>query len=228
MPGMAPLNLSTGPSSISVKVHPSVLLNICDVYIRRNSKQNRVVGTLLGYFSEGSLEIKNCYAVPHQHTPDSVISILIPSSSLFDLLSELLTVNDIYVWQSCRLNTCLLQIDFDIPQHHTMKDLHHRVNPREVVVGWCAFLSAASEDATHIHALNTACFCSALRNFLRLCRFMTGTGDQLGGRDVLVQEFYESECPHPVRVSSSPHKSGQQRRSARRGIDVCVIRCRLY
>lgn len=69
---MAPLNLASGPSSISVRVNPTVLLNICDAFIRRNSRQSRVVGTLLGYFAEGVLEVKNCFTVPHQHTPDSV------------------------------------------------------------------------------------------------------------------------------------------------------------
>ena len=69
---MAPLNLATGPSSISVKVHPAVLLNICDAFIRRNSKQHRVVGTLLGYIADNVVEVKSCYAVPHNDTPESV------------------------------------------------------------------------------------------------------------------------------------------------------------
>ena len=69
---MAPLNLATGPSSISVKVHPAVLLNICDTFIRRNSKQHRVVGTLLGYIADNVVEVKSCYAVPHNDTPESV------------------------------------------------------------------------------------------------------------------------------------------------------------
>lgn len=80
---MAPLNLSVGPSSISVKVQPAVLLNICDAYIRRSSKQSRVVGTLLGYFVDGALEIKNSYAVPHQHTTESVHCTAIGVLSVF-------------------------------------------------------------------------------------------------------------------------------------------------
>ena len=70
---MAPLNLAAGPSSIKVKVQPAVLLSICDAYVRRNSKHKRVVGTLLGYVGEGGVvEVKNCYAVPHNDHPDSV------------------------------------------------------------------------------------------------------------------------------------------------------------
>lgn len=74
---MAPLNLAAGPSSIKVKVQPAVLLSICDAYVRRNSKHKRVVGTLLGYVGEGGVvEVKNCYAVPHNDHPDSVCCFL--------------------------------------------------------------------------------------------------------------------------------------------------------
>ena len=80
---MAPLNLAAGPSSIKVKVQPAVLLSICDAYVRRNSKHKRVVGTLLGYVGEGGVvEVKNCYAVPHNDHPDSVYSDKLNASSI--------------------------------------------------------------------------------------------------------------------------------------------------
>ena len=31
------------------------------------------------------------------------------------------------------------------------------------------------------------------------CRFTTSTGDSFTGRDVLIQEFYSTECQNPVR-----------------------------
>ena len=31
------------------------------------------------------------------------------------------------------------------------------------------------------------------------CRFTTSTGDSFTGRDVLIQDFYGSECQNPVR-----------------------------
>jgi len=55
-----------------VSVQPVVLLNICDSYIRRNDGQARVIGTLLGSITDGVVEIKNCYAVPHNETNDQV------------------------------------------------------------------------------------------------------------------------------------------------------------
>ena len=69
---MAPLNISTGPASISVRVQPVVLLNICDTYIRRNKDQTRVIGTLLGSVAEGIVDVKNCYAVPYNENLDQV------------------------------------------------------------------------------------------------------------------------------------------------------------
>lgn len=32
----------------------------------------------------------------------------------------------------------LSQVSIDIPHHTTLLDLHQKVNPKEVVVGWCA------------------------------------------------------------------------------------------
>lgn len=57
-------SLSFG-SQLSVKVHPVVIFNILDHFIRRNEGQDRVIGTLLGVNVEGVIEIRNCFPVPH-------------------------------------------------------------------------------------------------------------------------------------------------------------------
>lgn len=57
----------------TVKIQPVVLLQICDAYIRRNEKQERVIGTLLGNTSaDGVVEVKSCYVVPHNESADQV------------------------------------------------------------------------------------------------------------------------------------------------------------
>jgi translation initiation factor 3 subunit F len=61
----SPLFLDLGfASTTSCRVHPVVIFNILDQYIRRNDKQNRVIGTLLGINNDGIVEISNCYPVP--------------------------------------------------------------------------------------------------------------------------------------------------------------------
>jgi translation initiation factor 3 subunit F len=52
-------------AQVNVKVHPVVIFNILDQYVRRGEKQDRVIGTLLGSFSDGTIEIKNSFPVPH-------------------------------------------------------------------------------------------------------------------------------------------------------------------
>jgi len=52
-------------AQVSVKVHPVVIFNILDHFIRRNETQDRVIGTLLGVNVEGAIEIRNCFPVPH-------------------------------------------------------------------------------------------------------------------------------------------------------------------
>ena len=59
-----------GNKAYLVKVHPLVLFNIVDHFSRRNSDElPRVVGTLLGQYSEGVVNITNSYAVLHQEKP---------------------------------------------------------------------------------------------------------------------------------------------------------------
>lgn len=49
-------------------MHPLVLFNICDCYVRRPDQAERVIGTLLG----STVDIRNCYDVPHNESPDLV------------------------------------------------------------------------------------------------------------------------------------------------------------
>jgi len=59
-------DLSVGfGSQMNVKVHPVVIFNILDHFIRRPEGQDRVIGTLLGVNVEGTIEIRNCFPVPH-------------------------------------------------------------------------------------------------------------------------------------------------------------------
>jgi translation initiation factor 3 subunit F len=52
-------------TQVNVKVHPVVIFNILDHFIRRQEGQDRVVGTLLGANVDGAIEIRNCFPVPH-------------------------------------------------------------------------------------------------------------------------------------------------------------------
>lgn len=92
--------LPTLGSNMSVKIHPVALFSICDGFIRRSEKQDRIIGTLLGTTTDGIVEVKNCYIVPHNESSE--------------------------------------QVAIDIAHHKTMFELHQRVAPAEVVVGWFA------------------------------------------------------------------------------------------
>ena len=51
---------------VSARVHPVVIFNICDCYVRRPDGAERVIGTLLGsVLPDGTVDIRNSYAVPH-------------------------------------------------------------------------------------------------------------------------------------------------------------------
>uniref|UniRef100_A0A5B6ZD58 Eukaryotic translation initiation factor 3 subunit F n=1 Tax=Davidia involucrata TaxID=16924 RepID=A0A5B6ZD58_DAVIN len=60
-------------TSLSAKVHPLVIFNICDCYVRRSDQADRVIGTLLGsVLPDGTVDIRNSYAVPHNESSDQV------------------------------------------------------------------------------------------------------------------------------------------------------------
>jgi len=56
----------------SVTVHPLVLLSVLDHHTRRAEGAGRVIGTLLGRRDGSSVEITNCFAVPHAERGDEV------------------------------------------------------------------------------------------------------------------------------------------------------------
>ncbi|KAJ1426385.1 Rpn11/EIF3F, C-terminal [Sesbania bispinosa] len=59
--------------SVSAKVHPLVIFNIFDCYVRRPDQAERVIGTLLGsVLPDGTVDIRNSYAVPHNESVDQV------------------------------------------------------------------------------------------------------------------------------------------------------------
>jgi len=103
--------LKTGSAFTLCKIHPIVIFNILDHYIRRN-EDHRVIGTLIGYVNEGVVEIKNSFPVPHTEGE---------------------------------------QVGVDMEFHHNMLQLHHKVSPKEVIVGWYATGSAINENSVMIH-----------------------------------------------------------------------------
>jgi len=70
-----PSSSSAGASSdavSSVTVHPLVLLSVLDHHNRRAEGAGRVIGTLLGRRDGPTVEITNCFAVPHAERGDEV------------------------------------------------------------------------------------------------------------------------------------------------------------
>jgi JAB1/Mov34/MPN/PAD-1 ubiquitin protease len=67
-----PLNLRMGPAGMTCKLHPTVLVTICESFIRRKAGLRRVIGTLLGNATDDAIIVKDCYAVPHEEDDDQV------------------------------------------------------------------------------------------------------------------------------------------------------------
>uniref|UniRef100_A0A674PGC8 Eukaryotic translation initiation factor 3 subunit F n=2 Tax=Takifugu rubripes TaxID=31033 RepID=A0A674PGC8_TAKRU len=96
-----------------VKIHPVVLSSICDSYERRNEGASRVIGTLLGTIDKHSIEVTNCFSVPHNESEDEVA------------------------------------VDMEFAKN--MYELHKRVSPTEIIVGWYATGFDITEHSVLIH-----------------------------------------------------------------------------
>ncbi|KAK4798016.1 hypothetical protein SAY86_030342 [Trapa natans] len=71
--GDAVLQFPSSSTELSARVQPLVIFNICDCYVRRPDQAVRVIGTLLGsILPDGTVDIRNSYAVPHNEFSDQV------------------------------------------------------------------------------------------------------------------------------------------------------------
>ncbi|KPP78549.1 eukaryotic translation initiation factor 3 subunit F-like [Scleropages formosus] len=96
-----------------VKIHPVVLSSIADSYERRNEGASRVIGTLLGTIDKHTVEVTNCFSVPHNESEDEVA------------------------------------VDMEFAKN--MYELHKKVSPSEVIVGWYATGYDITEHSVLIH-----------------------------------------------------------------------------
>ncbi|XP_058877645.1 eukaryotic translation initiation factor 3 subunit F-like [Acipenser ruthenus] len=96
-----------------VKIHPVVLASIADSYERRNEGALRVIGTLLGTVEKHTVEVTNCFSVPHNESEDEVA------------------------------------VDMEFAKN--MYELHKKVSPSEVIVGWYATGFDITEHSVLIH-----------------------------------------------------------------------------
>ncbi|KIK67779.1 hypothetical protein GYMLUDRAFT_36558 [Collybiopsis luxurians FD-317 M1] len=108
-PNVSANSAQNGPKSPSnITIHPVALFSILDHYLRRKDDQDRVIGTLLGTRTTGT----------NPDTNSETVTIEVRSSFavLHSETSE--------------------QVAVDMEYHRTMYELHHKVNPKEVIVGW--------------------------------------------------------------------------------------------
>ena len=65
--------LSIGENQKSiVKLHPTVVFSILNNFVRRNDRESRVIGTLLGTIKDGVVEVTEAFGVPHMEKRDEL------------------------------------------------------------------------------------------------------------------------------------------------------------
>ncbi|KAM7102344.1 eukaryotic translation initiation factor 3 subunit F [Ciconia maguari] len=115
-PPAAPLSAALSgpfPGGRVVRLHPVVLASIVDSFERRNEGAARVIGTLLGTVDKHSVEVTNCFSVPHNESEDEVA------------------------------------VDMEFAKN--MYELHKKVSPSEIILGWYATGHDITEHSVLIH-----------------------------------------------------------------------------
>ncbi|XP_033742520.1 eukaryotic translation initiation factor 3 subunit F-like [Pecten maximus] len=87
-------------TNLVCRVHPVVLFSIIDSYERRNEDAKRVIGTLLGVYDKGAVEVTNCFAVPHNESEDEVAADLEYARNMFELHKKVNAAEVIVGWYS--------------------------------------------------------------------------------------------------------------------------------
>uniref|UniRef100_A0A2K6SXW4 Eukaryotic translation initiation factor 3 subunit F n=1 Tax=Saimiri boliviensis boliviensis TaxID=39432 RepID=A0A2K6SXW4_SAIBB len=96
------------PGGRVVRLHPVILASIVDSYEQRNEGAARVIGTL-----RHSVEVTNCFSVPHNESEDEVA------------------------------------VDMEFAKN--MYELHKKVSPNELILGWYATGHDITEHSVLIH-----------------------------------------------------------------------------
>merc|ERR1712113_758028 len=81
-----------------VHVHPVALFTAVDSYERRSEDAKRVVGTLMGNFNNGVVEVTNCFTVPHHETQEEVAFDKEYANSMLELYRDANPSEDIIGW----------------------------------------------------------------------------------------------------------------------------------
>lgn len=84
--------------NIKVRIHPVVLFQIADAYERRNLENHRVIGTLLGSMDKQSVEVTNCFCVPHKEYEERVEADLQYAQDMFELNKKVNTQENLVGW----------------------------------------------------------------------------------------------------------------------------------
>ena len=74
-----------GAVNLVVKVHPVVLFQIADSYERRSADNHRVIGTLVGSVDKQSVEVTNCFCIPHKEYEERVEADIVYAQEMFEL-----------------------------------------------------------------------------------------------------------------------------------------------
>ncbi|CAM2117227.1 unnamed protein product [Caretta caretta] len=153
------------PGGRVVRLHPVILASIVDSFERRNEGAARVIGTLLGTVDKLSVEVTNCFSVPHNESEDEVgdglcslsVSIL-PQRRVGRLNGMTVKHSEVLRWKMLSISglahlaiRIAVGVAVDMEFAKNMYELHKKVSPSEIILGWYATGHDITEHSVLIH-----------------------------------------------------------------------------
>jgi len=172
-------------TSITVRIHPVVLFNIVDIYQRRNSDANRVIGTLLGSQDKsGNVEISNSFVVQHREANNEVAIDIEVAKELFELHRKVNPNESIVGWFATgggEVNEYSVVIH-DYYSRETSNPIHLTVDPSDSGLNIKAYVSTpfgvpAKTTGTMFSLLTDVCLAAGYEPEmigLRACMLASG------------------------------------------------------
>jgi len=84
--------------NLVVRVRPVVLLQIADSYERRSQDNHRVIGTLVGSVDKQSVEVTNCFCIPHKEYEERVEADIVYAQDMFELNKKVAPHEQLVGW----------------------------------------------------------------------------------------------------------------------------------
>lgn len=165
-----------------------------------------VTSVHIGTCDKHSIEVTNCFSVPHNESEDEVClltpvapMIISKKEMIFETIEAKKRFSVVFLKApvvSCFKNFAIYwQVAVDMEFAKNMYELHKRVSPTEVIIGWC--VQTSNRNFLEWVEQNKCCG----PHPYGVCPHRYATGFDITEHSVLIHEYYSREASNPIHLT---------------------------